>query len=142
MKSTILLVALLLSSILWSQQTNENVDIGATNRTYVQYLPTGFNPATESLPVVFCLHGIGDVSTNMANIGFNQIGDTARFISIYPQGLTNAFGQSSWNNGTLLSSTANDIDFFHAMMNDMILNYNADPSRIYVSGFSMGSIMS
>ncbi|MFT6503692.1 MAG: polyhydroxybutyrate depolymerase [Crocinitomicaceae bacterium] len=142
MKSTTLLLALLLSSQSWSQQTNENVDIGATNRTYVQYLPTGFNPATESLPVVFCLHGIGDVSTNMSGIGFNQIGDTARFISVYPQGLTNAFGQTSWNNGTLLSSTANDIDFFHAMINDMILNHNADPSRIYISGFSMGSIMS
>jgi len=142
MKTTILILSLAISTISWSQQTNESVDIGGTNRTYVQYLPTGFNPATESLPVVFCLHGIGDVSTNMANIGFNQISDTARFIPIYPQGLNNSFGQTSWANGTLLASTANDLDFFHAMMNDLILNFNADPTRIYVSGFSMGSIMS
>lgn len=142
MKTTTLLLALAISTISWSQQTNESVDIGGVNRTYVQYLPTGFNPATESLPVVFCLHGIGDVSTNMANIGYNQISDTARFIPVYPQGLNNSFGQSSWANGTLLASTANDIDFFHAMMNDLILNHNADPAKIYVSGFSMGSIMS
>ncbi len=141
MKTTTFLLALALSCFSYAQQTNESVNIGATNRTYVQYLPTGFNPSTESLPVVFCLHGIGDVSTNMANIGFNQIGDTARFISVYPQGLTNSFGQTSWANGTLLASTANDIDFFHEMINDMILNHNADPTRIYVSGFSMGSIM-
>lgn len=142
MKITTFLLALALNSICYSQQTNETVTIGAENRTFVQYLPTGFNPVTESLPVVFCLHGIGDVATNMSNIGFNQIGDTARFISIYPQGLVNAFGQTSWANGTILASTANDIGFFNAMMNDMIINQNADPSKIYVSGFSMGSIMS
>ena len=135
-------------AIVWAananaQQTNESMDIGGVNRTYVQYLPTGFDSSTESLPVVICLHGLGDVSTNIANIGFNQIGDTARFISVYPQGLNNAFGNSSWANGTaFLSSTADDIGFFHALIDEMVLTHNADPARIYVTGFSMGGIMS
>ncbi|MDX2360409.1 MAG: PHB depolymerase family esterase [Crocinitomicaceae bacterium] len=127
----------------FAQQTNETIDVDGVNRTYVQYLPTGFDLGTESLPVVFCLHGIGDVATNMANIGFNQIADTARFIAIYPQGVANGQGQNSWANGTLfLSSTADDISFFNLMIDDLILNNNADPSRVYASGFSMGSIMS
>lgn len=143
MKTTTFLIALAISTISWSQQTNETIDIGGVTRDYIQYLPVGFDPVAESLPVVFCLHGVGDNAQNMSNIGFNQIGDTARFISVYPQGLNNTLGQTSWANGTiLLSSTANDLGFFHAMMNDLILNQNADPSRIYVSGFSMGSIMS
>lgn len=143
MKNLLLTVAFFASLTTFSQQTNESIDIGGINRTYVQYLPTGFDSATESLPVVFCLHGLGDVSTNIANIGFNYISDTARFIVVYPQGLLNTFSQTSWANGTaFLSSTANDMGLFHALIDEMVLNYNADPARIYVSGFSMGSIMS
>lgn len=143
MKFTTLILGLSISVLSQAQQTNESIDISGTTRTYVQYLPVGFNPATESLPVVFCLHGIGDNAANMSGIGFNQMGDTARFISIYPQGLNNTFAQSSWANGTaFLSSTADDLGFFNALIDDMILNYNANPARIYASGFSMGSIMS
>ena len=68
--------------------------------------------------------------------------DTARFIVIYPQGLTNSWGQTGWNNGTLLSPNADDLTFFDAMINDAINTDNANPARIYVSGFSMGAIMS
>ena len=143
MKFTSLILAMTISVVSWTQQTNESININGTTRTYVQYLPVGFNPSTESLPVVFCLHGIGDNATNMSGIGFNQMADTARFISIYPQGLNNSFGQSSWANGTaFLSSTADDIGFFNALIDDMILTYNANSARIYASGFSMGSIMS
>ncbi len=68
--------------------------------------------------------------------------DTARFIPIYPQGVVNSFGQTAWNNGTLLSPNIDDLSFFNAMTNLMINDYNADPTRIYVCGFSMGAIMS
>ncbi|NRA13432.1 MAG: hypothetical protein HRT57_15915 [Crocinitomicaceae bacterium] len=141
MKPVTLLITLLLSAISWSQQTNETVDIDGANRTFVQYLPVGFDATIESLPVVFILHGIGDLSTNLVNAGFDQISDTARFIAIYPQGEKIIFGHTSWNNGTLLASSSNDFDFFDALIDDMILNHNADPTKIYIEGFSMGSIM-
>lgn len=141
MKLLLTSITATLSLLTFAQQSNNTVDINGTNRTYVQYLPTGFDAGTESLPVVFCLHGIGDVATNMANIGFNQMADTARFIAIYPQGLPNAFSQNSWNNGTLLASTADDLTFLNALINDMLNTYNANASRIYMCGFSMGGIM-
>lgn len=125
-----------------AQQTNQTIQIASANRSFIQYLPSGFDPGTESLPLVFCLHGLGDNAQNMSGIGLNSMADTARFLVIYPQGQSNGFGQTAWNNGTLLSSSANDIDFFDAMMNHMINTYNVDPARIYVSGFSMGAIMS
>ena len=95
MKLLLTLTTLSLTLFSFAQQTNNTIDIGGTNRTYVQYLPSGFDAGTESLPVVFCLHGIGDVATNIANIGFNPMADTARFIAIYPQGLPNAFSQAA-----------------------------------------------
>lgn len=142
MRKLLLPLVLLLTPIAISQQTNQSVDINGVTRDYIQYLPNGFDAGTESLPVVFCLHGLGDNAQNMSGIGLNIMSDTARFIPIYPQGITNNYGQTAWNNGTLLSSNVDDLSFFNAMMNLMINDYNVDPTRIYVCGFSMGAIMS
>lgn len=142
MKLTILALAAIISFSLHAQQTNETITIGAENRTYIKYLPTGFDQNTESLPVVFILHGLGDVASNMAGVGTNNIADTARFIAIYPQGKQNSYGSNAWNNGTLLASTANDIGLFNALIDKMVIEHNADPARIFVTGFSMGGIMS
>lgn len=78
----------------------------------------------------------------MASAGFNLIADTARCIVFYPQGLTNLFGQTAWNNGTAASSTADDISLMNHIIDASLTNLNADISKQYVSGFSMGSIMS
>lgn len=125
----------------YSQQTTHSISVGGVNRSYIQYLPIGYLN-TENLPVVFVLHGIGGNASQMTAIGFNEIADTARFIVIYPNGSANSFGQNSWNNGTLLQSTANDVGLFNQLIDTMVFNRNADISRIYVTGFSMGSIMS
>jgi len=126
-----------------SQQSNQTISINGVTRSYIQYLPTGYNSATESLPVVFVLHGLGGTAASMTGAGLSQIADTARFIVVYPQGLNNMLGQASWNNGTqYLSSTANDELLFSTLMDNYITDFNANISRIYVTGFSMGSIMS
>lgn len=142
MKLLILAVVVFGTSSIFAQQTNESISIGTENRTFIQYLPTGFDQTTESLPVVFILHGLGDNAANMAGVGTNNIADTARFIAIYPQGTVNGWGSTGWNNGTLLATTSDDLGLMNALMNNMIDNYNADPTRIYVTGFSMGGIMS
>jgi polyhydroxybutyrate depolymerase len=142
MKFLLLTAIALSSTFLFAQQSNETITIGSLTRSYVQYLPTGFDPATESLPVLFVLHGLGDNAANMAGIGTNNIADTARFLVIYPQGTLNSFGSTAWNNATLLATTSDDLGLMNALMNDMLINYNADPTRIYVTGFSMGGIMS
>lgn len=74
--------------------------------------------------------------------GFNQIADTARLIIMYPQGLNNSFGQTSWNNETGLSTTADDVYFTNLMIDTAMFKYNIDLSRVYAAGLSMGSIMS
>lgn len=141
MKLLLLTVITFVTTAIFAQQTNETISIGPENRTYVRYLPVGFD-ISESLPVVFVLHGLGDIATNMAGVGTNNIADTARFIAIYPQGTLNSFGSNAWNNGTLLASTSDDIGFINALIDNMINFHNVDPARVYVTGFSMGGIMS
>jgi polyhydroxybutyrate depolymerase len=124
-----------------AQLTYDSLEINGVKRTFFKYLPVNYQ-ASENLPVVFILHGIGGNAAQMTSAGFGLIADTARIIAIYPNGLLNQINQTSWNNGTLLSSTADDILFFNQMMELMVTAQNANPSRIYVTGFSMGGIMS
>lgn len=126
----------------YAQLTPKTIQVGSVSRNYLEYLPTGLDPSTESPSLVFILHGIGGNNSQMVGAGFNNVADTARVIVYYPQGVTNSIGQTSWNNGTLLASTADDISFFNKIIDSAIFNYNVDPSRVYITGFSMGSIMS
>src|SRR5688500_4200020 len=82
----ILLAALVIfSTHLVAQYSNKTMMVGATSRSYRQYLPTGFNAVSEpGVPLIIALHGLGDVMTNFSNVGFSQVADTARFIVVYP----------------------------------------------------------
>lgn len=126
-----------------AQYSNKTMMVGATSRSYRQYLPTGFNAVSEpGVPLIIALHGLGDVMTNFSNVGFSYVADTARFIVVYPQGAMNSFSQTSWNNGTLLSSPADDITFLSMLIDTMKVKYDIDLNRVYFTGFSMGGIMS
>lgn len=125
-----------------AQFSNKTMDVNGDVRSYRQYLPTAFNAVSEpGVPLIIALHGIGDIMTNFSNVGFDNIADTARFIVVYPQGKPNAFGQNAWNNGTLLSSTNDDITFLSRLIDTMKVKYDIDLNRVYFTGFSMGGIM-
>ncbi len=140
----ILLLAIFSFSTFYSlsQLTSKTTQVGSLSRSYLQYLPSGFNPQTEQVSLVVILHGLGGNSSQMVGAGFNNIADTARAIALYPQARNNNQGQAAWNNGTFASSTADDISFMNQLVDSMILNYRVDPSKVYFTGFSMGSIMS
>ena len=124
-----------------SQQTFENIDIQGSNREYYKYLPTSFDSNTESVPLIIILHGIGGTALELTGGQYNLTSDTARFIPVYLQGKPNSFGSNSWNNGTLLGSTENDVLFISDIIDEMKVLHNIDLSRVYLTGISMGSIM-
>jgi len=140
MKNFILLITLSFSTILFAQQNNGSISVGQETRTYIEYIPQNYQNS-ESAPLVIILHGIGGTAQEIANAGLNFIADTARFIPLYLQGLNNFIGTSSWNNNTLLASSANDLAFFETMIEHMVDTYNIDRSRVYFVGISMGAIM-
>lgn len=141
MKHLALLTVLLSVSFhSWSQLSSESIEVNGVTRSYYQYLPTGYDPGTEQVPIVFLLHGIGGTAANCATYGLNPIADTARFIAIYPQGVSNG-SQTSWNNGTFLASNAEDVLFVSRLIDSLNNDYNINLARVYMSGISMGSIM-
>ena len=136
-----LITVIFLGFHLTAQQFESSTYINGVQRDYITYLPTNFDPQTESLPLVVVYHGLTQTNDILTLAGFNQIADTARLIIMYPQGLENDFNQTAWNNGTGLSPVADDIGFTNFMLDTAALAYNIDISKTYAVGVSMGSIM-
>ncbi|MEO9533313.1 MAG: PHB depolymerase family esterase [Crocinitomicaceae bacterium] len=138
-----LLLLALFSTNVFSQQTYETISINGVEREYYMYLPTGYDPGTEELPLLLMLHGIGGTALATSGYGMNQLADSERFIPVYLQGANNGWGQSAWNNGTLLASDAEDLAFISNVIDTINtdVNVNINMARVYMTGISMGSIM-
>ncbi|MBC24483.1 MAG: hypothetical protein CMJ32_11290 [Phycisphaerae bacterium] len=121
------------------QQFYETVNVNGVNRQYLVYLPTDFDPA-ENLPVMFHFHG-GDESPEVAiqsEVDYRSLANVHRFIAVYPAALLDGKGCTCWNNEGKYSNGIDELGFAEAMIDSMVAGYNADPSRMYASGFSLG----
>ena len=116
---------------------------GGLNRTYIYYVPEVL-PGTPR-PLVFVLHGGGGTARQameiMTESRWNELADRDKFIVVYPQGVNNR-----WNDcrGDVPGggSTADDVGFLSALIDDFAANYNIDVQRIYATGHSNGGMMS
>lgn len=106
-------------------------DINLNGRTAMVYVPNGH----KNSPLVISMHGMGiPASMNQGMMRFEKYADTAkeRFITVYPQGV-----DSRWDIGG-----DRDVNFILAIIDEMFKKYAIDKNRVYVSGFSMGGMMS
>jgi polyhydroxybutyrate depolymerase len=120
-------------------QINAGFQFDGQNRSYIVYTPASYNPGTP-VPLVFVLHGFTQSGLSIMNVSaFNSVADTANFIVVYPNGISNA-----WNTYANIpgASTANDIGFIEALIDTISANYSIDQNRIYSCGFSAGGFMS
>ena len=144
---TILLLLFALPIFTNAQLTTNSIQHNGGTRDYKQYVPASYDGNT-SVPIVLCLHGLGDNMTNFSGIGMNFVADTANFIVLTPQALleTQFTNSTAWNSGAsylgfTLNPSVNDVNFLKSLIDSTILNYNIDVKRIYVCGFSMGGFM-
>jgi polyhydroxybutyrate depolymerase len=135
----LVLFILMLGSTLGHSQINAGFQFDGQNRSYIVYTPASYNPSTP-VPLVFVLHGFTQSGQSIMNVSaFNSVADTANFIIVYPNGISNA-----WNTYANIpgASTANDIGFIEALIDTISANYSIDQNRIYSCGFSAGGFMS
>ncbi len=113
-------------------------------RVYDLYIPVDYTPQ-ERVPLIFNMHGFSATSESQAAYtGFNQIADTARFIIVYPQGLTRTIdtGQTGTHWNAYFGTDVDDKGFLIKLMDKVINDYTIDESRIYATGWSNGGYMS
>ena len=133
-------------SMLIAQLTSEVLEVNGQSRTFLQYLPEGFD-AAEQLPLMMCFHGGSGTAEGQLYTGdLRDKADEDRFVLVYPQALPdpNDGGSTNWQvvtSGELPFTVPNphsDIDFVSNLIDAMQLLHNVDPSRIYAMGYSNG----
>lgn len=102
----------------------------------------------ETLPVLIVLHGgLGNAEHVQETTGLDKLGETEGFLTVYPNGTGLRFlkNRRTWNAGRCcgpaVKKSINDVGFLSRLIDDLVSDYQADPKKIYVTGFSNGAMM-
>lgn len=107
-------------------------------RTWYEYVPARLRNTTEAVPLVFYLHGINCCGLYGAEqSGWIKIAERDGVAVVFPD----ATIEDRWN-GWDDKRLPSDMDFIMALVEHMGEVVPVDRRHIYVSGFSMGSMMS
>jgi len=110
-------------------------------REYILYVPASYT-GSDDVPLVFNFHGYGSNAFEQLNYGdFRELAEQYKFLVVHPQGTLDAVGRTHFNVGWG-NSTADDVGFTAALMDNLIANYAVDQKRIYSTGMSNGGFMS
>jgi poly(hydroxyalkanoate) depolymerase family esterase len=106
---------------------------------YKLYMPTG--SARRRLPLVVMLHGCGQSATDFAmGTGMNALADEFGFLVLYPEQSSTANLARCWNwhRPGNQKRGAGEPATIAALTRKVIVDCNANPSRVYVAGISAG----
>jgi len=131
----------------------ENVRLGGFDRHFIVHVPPGFN-AKGKLPAVIMLHGAGGTGQQaMEQTGWDRKADRENFIAVFPDGVAERPKQppsfllnpQTWNEGSGRHASGKrndgDVEFVAYIIDGLEARYGADPSGIFVTGFSNGASM-
>lgn len=118
----------------------KDTSLGINNgfaHTWYEYIPPQLRGSKEKVPLLLYFHGGGCVGLYGAEqSGWHDIADRENFIVVYP----NAAIDKKWNAWDS-PKYPSDVAFVLALIEHMAKLHPIDRSRIYISGFSMGSMM-
>jgi len=121
-----------LSILLFSFSSKAQIEpilVGTTTRNMLVYAPSGITPGR---PLLLSLHGLNqDIAYQKNQTKWETVAQANNFVVVYPAGINN-----SWD---LYGTT--DTDFILAIIDEMYNRYGIDRKRVYLSGFSMGGMM-
>ncbi|BAV06734.1 esterase, PHB depolymerase family [Filimonas lacunae] len=125
-----LVCTVLLGCILYHTSTAQvTIPVGTTLRSMIVYVPTNL---PQNRPLLISMHGANQSADYQRNAAkWEPIADTSKFIVVFPSGINN-----QWD----ISGTS-DISFINAIIDTMQQRYAINRNRVYLSGFSMGGMM-
>ena len=126
----LLTVALVLFLQFKSFAQSQNITVDGTSRNMIVYAPANLG---QNRPLVISLHGLNqDAPYQQSTAKWEEVADTAKFVVVYPNAIN-----KSWD-----ISGQRDLNFLKAIITNMRSKYSIDLNRVYVTGFSMGGMMS
>lgn len=121
------------------EQKTINISFDGYDRSFIIYLPLGYNNAGK-MPLLFVIHGGSGTPEGMIRLAdFRPIANKEKVVLVYPAG-----HQKNWNDGrptTPNQMGINDVGFFNRMCDYMIANHSVDANSIYATGISNGGFM-
>lgn len=122
-----------------AQLVPKTVDVAGVTRSYLVYLPAGYDGVTE-LPVVLVYHG-GDMTSQamLQMVDLRPMADAEGFVAVYPQGLVGKDGTTIWDSVGPWSGGVDEIGFTSAMIDALDAAYAVDLQRVYACGYSNGA---
>lgn len=115
---------------------------GGIERSYLLYIPPGYDPAKPT-PLVVSIHGFisnGDEQEQFT--GWDAIAKTETFIVVYPQGTGTPSRWYAGQSRYIGKETVDDVQFFRDLFHELETNLCVDAARIFVNGLSNGGGMS
>jgi polyhydroxybutyrate depolymerase len=121
---------------------------GGRSRSWIVYAPSIYD-ASRPTPVVVLLHGRPSNGAGMAFLtGMNSVAENNNFIVVYPDGIDNEWNAQFDISASDISLTGrrstlpqDDVAFLTTLMRDLAQDFNVDPTRLYLGGFSNGAFM-
>lgn len=114
-------------------------------RTFRVHVPE-VGSSTARLPVLIVLHGgTGNGKQIERSSGFSDLADQFGFVAVYPDGTGLVDMRYTWNAdnccGYAHRANVDDVGFISALIDKLIADYDVDPARVYITGFSNGAMM-
>jgi len=136
-------LCLTLSDLIAQETIDGSLTHDSIDRTYILYLPENYSE-NISYPLLLNFHGYGSNAFEQMWYGdFRPLADSEGFIIVHPNGTLDDTGTSHFNvGGWTTGSTADDVGFTSALLDDIISAYSIDENRIYSTGMSNGGYMS
>jgi len=115
-------------------------------RTYRVYRPAG-RAAGARMPLLLALHGRGGTGAGMDGLTRGALRAEAaqrRWLLVCPDGIGRGWndGRPPSGRGDRARVGVDDVGFLSALIDRMIADERADPSRVYLAGISNGGFMS
>lgn len=87
---------------------------------------------------------MGSASLMRSSSGFDSLAKSDGFMVVYAEGTDFGDNRHAWNTGYLLRRMVGDADdfaYFDLLLDRLVAQHGADPSRIYMTGGSNGGMM-
>ena len=132
----ILLLAASFSFAQWGggggKSINDYKKISVSGREVYVYAPSNL---ADNSPLLMSFHGMDqDPNYQQSNTHWEAVADTAGFVVAYPKGAT---GYSTWD-----ISGDQDTKWITQIIDQLAKDYKINTKRVYMSGFSMGGMLS
>lgn len=117
---------------------NSKEFVAGSPRRWLTYLPTSYDALTsggKTIPLVLSLHGRnGSGRWQALTSNWHSVAERNGFMVVYPQG-----NGATWT-GSMAADNP-DVLFLLSLIDELKVRHAVDPTRIYINGASMGSLM-